>query len=60
MSVDVIDWIFYEIGRLTQMGLNRLGMSMRDMSDGGYAVLGLVVVSGLGFFTFVVRGVLHG
>jgi len=51
--MDVIDWIFYGIGRLTQMGLNRLGVPIRDLSDGGYAVLGLFTLIGVCFFVFI-------
>jgi hypothetical protein len=57
--VDVIDWILYGIGRLTQMGLNRLGVPIRDMSDGGYATLGFLTVVGVGFFFFIVRRILN-
>jgi len=51
--MDVIDWIFYGIGRLTQMGLNGLGVPIRDMSDGGYTTLGLFTFIGVCFLVLI-------
>lgn len=51
--MDVIDLIFYWVGRLTQRALNRLGIPIRDMNDGGYTVLGLFTVIAVCFFVFL-------
>jgi hypothetical protein len=53
VNVDLIDLIFYGVGRLTQMALNRLGIPIRNMGDGGYTVLGLFIVVGVFFLIFI-------
>lgn len=53
--MDLIDWIFYWIGRLLSMTSKRLGLPACELSDSGYAVLGFVATIVIVFCFFVFR-----
>jgi hypothetical protein len=57
--MELIDWIFYWIGRLLSMALRRLGLPVWEMSDGAYEVLGFIATITIISLAFITWGLLN-
>lgn len=57
--MEIFDLFFWFVGKFIHKSSNRLGITLQEMSDGGYTTAGFFATCFIAIFAFIIWGLLN-